>query len=255
MLRAKNAARQAGSAATGSVSYAAAAAAEREADRLYRTKQLSEATAKFYEASGLFRSAELTPSARQQQTPSSPRPEPERTPPVTQQPPAAPPAAPPQTSTPTLPTADNAVQLPPSAAPRVPPAPVPAPRQQEAPITAAEGAVSPSAENGVRELLRKYEQAMEARSVEAVRRVWPGISSSQEDALRREFQQARRIEVAVDDPHIALTGATGTATFIRRYHIITVDGQKLDRNSRTTMSVRRAGTDWVIDRVHFEAIR
>jgi hypothetical protein len=107
----------------------------------------------------------------------------------------------------------------------------------------------------VRELLRRYEQAIEARSVDAVRRVWPGLAAAQEDALRREFQQARRIDVEVDDPHITVTGTTGTVTFIRRYHIFTVDGQKLERNSRTTMSVRRAGADWVIDRVNFEAIR
>jgi hypothetical protein len=107
----------------------------------------------------------------------------------------------------------------------------------------------------VRELVRRYQQAMEARSLDAIRRVWPGLSGVQEDALRREFQQARRIEVEVDDPRITLTGATGTVVFIRRYHITTVDGQRLDRNSRTTMSVRRAGADWLIDRVNFEAIR
>lgn len=263
MLRAKSAARQAGSAATGSPSYAAAAAAEREAARLYQARQLPEATAKFYEASGLFRSAELTPppvaSGRAQPAPqSSPRsqPEPGATPTQTTAP--TPPATQTgQAATPSVPAAENPVQLPPSPAPRLPPppAPAPAPRQTEAPITAAEGASSPPAENGVRDLLRRYEQALESRSLEAIRRVWPSLSGPQEDALRREFQQTRRIEVDIDDPHITLSGGTGTVVFVRRYHLTTVDGQRLDRNSRTTMSVRRAGSDWVVDRVHFEAIR
>jgi serine/threonine-protein kinase len=256
MLRAKTAARQAGSAAMSSRSYAAAAAAEREGERLYRGRQHPEATAKFYEASGLYHSAELTPppvtSARPQPSqPTSPRPEPERTEPSPQPPPEPAPAAPPKTSAPALPTTEKPVQLPSGAAPRIPP--TPAPRQAEPPITAAEGASSP--ENAVRELVRRYQQAMEARSLDAIRRLWPGLSGVQEDALRREFQQARRIEIEVDDPRITLTGATGTVVFIRRYHITTVDGQRLDRNSRTTMSVRRAGTDWLIDRVNFEAIR
>lgn len=260
MLRAKSAARRAGSAATSSASYAAAAAAEREANRLYRARQLSEAAGKFYEASGLFRSAELTPppaaSSRAQPAPQSvPRPQPEPTP-TTQPSQSGPPAATPtQTAPPTVPAAENPVQLPPTVAPRLPPPPAPAPRQTEAPITAAEGASSPPAENGVRDLLRRYEQALESRSLEAIRRVWPALSGPQEDALRREFRQTRRIEVDIDDPHITLSGGTGTVVFVRRYHLTTVDGQRLDRNSRTTMSVRRAGSDWVIDRVHFEAIR
>ena len=61
MNRAKAAARQAGSAATSSASYAAALAAEREGQRLYQAGHSAEAAAKFYEANGLFRSAELTP--------------------------------------------------------------------------------------------------------------------------------------------------------------------------------------------------
>ena len=260
--RARTTAREAGSTATGSASFAAAAAAEREGNRLYQARRYPEAAAKFYEASGLFRSAELTPSSiaagRPPLTPPQDRP-PARSP---AEPPAAQPnqtapqttASPPQT-TPTVPAAENPVQLPQTSAPRVPPPPAPAPKQAEAPITAAEGAASPQAENGVRDLLRRYEQAMESRSLDAIRRVWPALSGSQEDALRREFQQTRRIEVEVDDPHISLSGSTGTVTFIRRYHLTTVDGQRLDRNSRTTLSVRRAGSEWVIDRVNFEAIR
>ena len=261
MQQAKATARQAGSVATGSSSFAAGAAAEREGNRLYQGRQFSEAAAKFYEASGLFRSAELTPTApvTARPAPAPPEQQPTRTqaePTATQPPqPASPGGATPPQATPTVPAAETPVQLPPTSAPRVPPAPTPAPRQVEAPITAAEGQSSPQAENGVRDLLRRYEQAMESRSLEAIRRVWPGLSGSQEDALRREFQQTRRIEVDVDDPHITLTGNTGTVTFIRRYHLTTVDGQRLDRNSRTTMSVRRTGADWVIDRVNFEAIR
>jgi serine/threonine-protein kinase len=260
MLRAKTAARAAGPAATSSASYAAAAEAEREANRLYKARELREATAKFNEASGLFRGAELTPPpvapGRSQPTqPSSPRPQPEPATPRTETPASPPPAAPPQTTTPAIPTAEKPVQLPSSSAPRLPPPPAPAPKQAEAPITAAEGASSPPAENGVRDLLRRYEQALEARNLEGIRRVWPTLSGGQEDALRREFQQTRRIEVDIDDPQISITGATGTVIFVRRYHLTTVDGQRLDRNSRTTMSVRRAGSDWVIDRVHFEAIR
>ena len=135
------------------------------------------------------------------------------------------------------------------------PAP-PAPRTEKPqPITAAEGATSPGAEEAIRELVRRYAQALEARSIDALKRAWPGLQGAQEEAVRKEFMHARRIEVDVDDTKVSVSGSTGTVSFIRRYHLSTVDGQRLDTNSRTTMSVRRAGNEWVIDRVRFEALR
>jgi hypothetical protein len=107
----------------------------------------------------------------------------------------------------------------------------------------------------VRDLLRHYEQALEARNVDALKRVWPTLGGAQEEAIRKEFAYARQIEVTIDNAEIAVSGASATATFIRRYQLSTVDGQKLLTNSRTTMSARRVGSDWIIDRVRFEAIR
>ena len=199
----------------------------------------------------MFRSAELTAP-----TPSSPpaaRPQPSEPVPS---PPSAPPAAPPRSNpTPTVPTAEGQVQLPPAPAPRVPPPDTaPAPKQTPV-ITAAEGAASPSAEQGIRELLKRYEQALEARNIDALKRIWPSLPGSQEQAVRTEFMHARRIEVDVDDPNIGGTGASGTVSFVRRYNLTTVDNQRPVTNSRTTMTVRRAGADWVIDSVRFETIR
>lgn len=249
MTRAKAAARQAGPAATGSAAYVAAAAAEREAVRLFNARQLPEATAKFYEASGLFRSAELTsaaaPAPPSQRAESKPQPAPT--------PPAAPPSV---SSTPSLPPGESQIQLPPAPAPRVPPPAAPPPKPTAPPATtAAEGTASPVANDAIRELVRRYEQALEARNIDALKRIWPTLQGSQEDAMRKEFAYARRIDVGIDDLDITVSGGSGTATFLRRYELATVDGQRHSSNSRTTMSVRRAGADWLIDRVRFEGIR
>ena len=96
---------------------------------------------------------------------------------------------------------------------------------------------------------------MESRSLDALKRVWPSLQGSQEDAVRREFQQSRRIHVDIDDSNIEVSAGSGTVTFVRRYQIVTTDNQKLDRTSRITMTVRRAGSEWVIDRLRFEPIR
>ncbi|MGH9314654.1 MAG: protein kinase domain-containing protein, partial [Vicinamibacterales bacterium] len=59
MIRARASARAANAPALASGSYRAAGEVERDAQRLYQAGRLAEATAKFYEASGLFRSAEI----------------------------------------------------------------------------------------------------------------------------------------------------------------------------------------------------
>jgi hypothetical protein len=251
MIRAKANARQAGAAAIASPPYAGATAAEREGVRHFQARRYQEAATKFYVASELFHAAEQARAAP------TPVPPPE---PAQQRPTAsststvpAPPASPPvQTSTPTLPPGEPPV-LPPAAAPKPPVAPPPS----RPPVpSAAEGASSPvSSETAIKELLKRYQQAMESRSLEALKKIWPTLQGSQEDAVRREFQQSRRIDMSIDDAVIEVSGASGTARFVRRYQILTVDNQRLDRTSRTTMTVRRTGTDWVVDRVRFEPIR
>ena len=48
---------------------------------------------------------------------------------------------------------------------------------------------------------------------------------------------------------------TAIVTFIRRYQLTTVDGQRPLTNSRTTMNARRVGGEWLIERVRFEGLR
>ena len=96
---------------------------------------------------------------------------------------------------------------------------------------------------------------MESRSLEDLKRIWPGLGGTQLDALRRQFQEASSISVDVIDPHIQLTGATGTSatvTFTRHY-VVTFSGQAKPEqsDSRTVMEVRRNGNAWVIDSVRF----
>jgi len=137
----------------------------------------------------------------------------------------------------------------------VPPAAAPAQERAAPPITAAEGPATPSTDEAIRELLKRYEQALEARNIDALKRVWPALQGAQEDAIRKEFLHARRIDVEIDDSNIVVAGGSATVTFVRRYQLTTVDGQRLVTNSRTTMSLRRTGRDWHIDRLRFEALR
>ena len=107
----------------------------------------------------------------------------------------------------------------------------------------------------MRELIRRYEQALEARSIDALKRLWPSLQGAQEEAIRQEFMHARRIDVEISNIDIAGSGNTATASFLRRYQLVTVDNQRLLTNSRTTLNARRNGGDWVIERVRFEAMK
>jgi hypothetical protein len=252
MLRAKAAARQAGNRAVRSLSFAEGLSAEREGGRLYRTKQIPEATARFYEAAGHFRSAELAAAASDTQPPpAQARNEPPATTPATPLPapsgsvaPAPPVPSPPATTTapPAEPAGPAPSPIPPIARNPTPPPTIPA----ESPT---------SLEDGVRDLIRRYEQALESRSVEALKRLWPSLQGGQENAIRQEFANTRRIDVEISNIDVAVSGQTATATFVRRYQLFTVDGQSPLRLSRTMLHARRNGGDWLIERVRFEAVK
>ena len=262
MTAAKAAARQKGPAAQRSSAFAAAVAAEREGGRLQDAKRTGEAAEKFYEAAGLFRSAELTPGAPAGREPAAaaptpaeaPRPEP--TPPPVSQAPAAPAVVAPAPSTPpaqpVTPPAEAPVQTPPAA---VPGPPIP-PLTRNPPAGNELPPASPRAtEDEARELVRRYEQALESRSIEALKRIWPSLQGAQEAAVRQEFLHSRRIDVEIENVEISISGPTAIITFIRRYQLTTVDGQRPLTTSRTTMNARRTGSEWQIERVRFEGLK
>ncbi|MGH9370624.1 MAG: hypothetical protein ACRD15_03745, partial [Vicinamibacterales bacterium] len=244
----------------------------RDALRLQRAGRVAEATAKFYEASGLFGSAQLSasseappPSERTEQQGKPPAPPPQAAPPPTSsQPPSAQPtpAQPAPTEpdqTQKTPPAEAPAQQPPGAAPAPPPvAPItrspPTPTTIPAPAAEAPAPAAPG-EDELRDLVRRYEQALEGRSIDALKRLWPTLTGAQEAAIRKEFQYVRRLEVEINNLEMSVSGATATATFIRRYQLYTLDGQDLLRNSRTILSARRSGKDWIIERMRFEAIQ
>ena len=274
MNEARASALAAGATRLAPAAFRAATRVDQDALRLYKAGRLSEAMSRFYEASGLYRSAETTANseaALQRSTPAQPH-----TQPAT--PPASPPSIPPPSASPAVPaptveapqeTAKPQVTAPVTPAPQPaakPPEPLPPPPAAPAPSTrplpsppVAQPldlpARSPTAEERIQELLSRYKSAMESRSLEDLKRIWPGLGGAQLDALRRQFQEASSISVDVIDPHIQLTGATGTSatvTFTRHY-VVTFSGQSKPEqsDSRTVMEVRRNGNAWVIDSMRF----
>jgi serine/threonine-protein kinase len=269
MNAARASARQRGPAVQRSPAFTAALAAEREGGRLQDARRTGEAVQKFYEAAGLFRSAELAsgtppgrePSAVAKGTAEPPAVEPAPSRPAPAPSPASqPPAAPAQASPTPVTPAPQPVTPPPEAPVQTPPAvvpgpPIPALTRTPPAATQAPPPASRASEDELRELVRRYGQALESRSIDALKRIWPSLQGAQEAAVRQEFAQTRRIEVGIEGVEVSVSGATALVTFIRRYQLTTVDGQRPLRNSRTTMNARRVGGEWLIERVRFEALQ
>jgi serine/threonine-protein kinase len=253
MAAAKKAAAAAAASTLAAPSYAAAVSAERDGANLYRQGRLAEATAKFWEASGLFRSAEIAAQteaaarverarATEASKPTEPAPRALPAPPATTKNvpvPEVPPTLPPTTG------------IPPLSTPVAPPAPPAAPTKP----TAAEPVQPASPASAIAEVLDRYKRALEARNLDAVKRLWPTVSSAQESAMRYEFQNTKSIEVEILNPQITIAGSTATVQFTRRYRLLTKDGQRPETESRTTMILHRNGSGWTIDQVRFDGVR
>ena len=193
----------------------------------------AKATTAAYEAQGLFeaaaaesvgradtRAAAEPPLPRARPTPDEPRP-----------------SAPLPNVTPI--PAPSAAPAPPSP----PPAPVPAERR------------APDPQDAIRRTLQQYTAALEARSLPALKQVWPGLGGAQERAIKAEFGNARQISVTLDSPRIQASGDTATVVATRRYSLTTVDGHELRSDTRSTFQLRAADGGWIIESVRFEQAR
>jgi hypothetical protein len=123
-------------------------------------------------------------------------------------------------------------------------APPPAPAQPSAAELAA------ARDAAISEVLSRYKAAMESRSIDALKRIWPGLSGASEQRLRDEFRHASSITVGILDPRISANNDTATITFVRRYEVV-IDGQPHRSQSDATMSLRRNGNAWVMEGIRF----
>jgi hypothetical protein len=104
-------------------------------------------------------------------------------------------------------------------------------------------------------LLGRYRASLEAKSLATLKDLWPGLGGAQENAIREEFRNARTLRVDLQNPQIQLSGESATVVCRRNYQLTTVDGHNLQSSTRTTLTLRRSGTAWVIEDIRHEAAR
>ncbi|MGH9314983.1 MAG: YybH family protein, partial [Vicinamibacterales bacterium] len=123
------------------------------------------------------------------------------------------------------------------------------------PPPATEPASRAAAEDAIHDLLARYETALETRSLDALKRLWPTLGGAQQEAIQNEFRHASRIRVEIIGPRIAVSGSSATVSFLRRYELVTVDSQRLSSDTPTTMTLRRSDGAWIIETIRFDAPR
>jgi serine/threonine protein kinase len=206
------------SGAEGLGTYRNAIATEGEAAGLYAAGQFGRAAARAVEAEAMYRAADIEAraekSARERlRSESSPPPTPAAEPKRVEDPPRVEPPPPVQAE----PTPDTA---------------------------------NPS--ELIHAVLNQYVAALEARSIGALKGLWPSLPPAQEQAIRAEFANARTLQVRLSEPRIDVNGTSATVTAVRDYQLVTADGHRLGRTTRMIMRLRRTGETWVIDSVTYQ---
>ncbi len=202
--------------------YRRAISTEGEAAGLYAAGQFARAAARALEAEAMYRGAEIEARAEQGARERL-RAESTPTPPVRTEAPVEPPTV-----------------VPPRA--ELPPPPA---RTEPAPET-------PDSRESIRAVVNQYVGALEARSLAALKALWPSLPAAQERAIRSEFANARSLQVRLTDLRIDVDGATATVTAMRQYQIVTSENHRLASTSRMTMRMRRMGEAWTIDGVTYQ---
>ena len=107
----------------------------------------------------------------------------------------------------------------------------------------------------IRDVITKYESALESRDISALKRIWPDLAGRQEAALRMEFQNARAIDVNLVGVGVRVAGTAATVSCQRNYRVTTADGKTLQTATQMTMTLDSRDGSWTIANIQHEAIR
>ena len=124
--------------------------------------------------------------------------------------------------------------------------------QVEAPDRARDAAQKESDRRGVEEALRGYKAAWESKDLDRLKTLWPGLDGGTEKKIKQTFEFSRSIKIDLQLTNISITRDAATVTCQRQDRTVTVTGDKLTSKKpfKTTITLRRTGSTWVIEDVH-----
>ena len=144
----------------------------------------------------------------------------------------------------TVPTAarPTAIAAPGGTSPAADRPPVAAPAAAAAEAAAPPSAAAVSAE--IAATARAYAHAIESRDLAAVRRVYPGLTDTQESGFRQFFDAARNLHVTFAVSGVEVAGTTADARLTGTYDFTTTDGQHQRQPVEFAATLRREDGVW-----------
>ena len=148
---------------------------------------------------------------------------------------AAAPTSPPVIPPPTVTRQETAVSPPPVAS--ISP---PVVQKQEAPAPAP---ATPNAAD-IGPTVQAYARAIESRDISAIRRVYPGLTSSQQQGFEQFFQAARSINVTFRVTNVEVSGSSADARLVGSYEYATAAGKAERQPVSFAATLRHDGNSW-----------
>jgi hypothetical protein len=104
-------------------------------------------------------------------------------------------------------------------------------------------------EDTIMDVIAQYVSGLENQSLPALKRVWPTLAATRSAQYNPNSRTPARFRRSFKDPRITIKGDITTVTGLRKHSLVTQDGQRLSSVTKTTMTLRRSGDAWVIERI------
>jgi hypothetical protein len=101
----------------------------------------------------------------------------------------------------------------------------------------------PSAEQGVREALRRYEAAYESLDAQGVKRILPSVNAQE---LAKAFAAYKVYEMTVEVGQIDVQGSTARATCVVKRSFTPKVGRGASVSTNSVFRLEKVGGDWIV---------
>jgi serine/threonine-protein kinase len=103
---------------------------------------------------------------------------------------------------------------------------------------------SPATREDIAPIVEAYARAIESRDIGAIRRVYPGLTSTQQQRWEAFFQSARSINVTLRIASLDGSPTTAEARLAGSYEFVSAEGRTEKQPDTITASFRKEGGSW-----------
>lgn len=118
----------------------------------------------------------------------------------------------------------------------------------DSPETGSAAAAESADRQAVLEVLESYEEAMEAKDLEALKELWPRLSEVKAEArtISMSFDLTRSLDLDLEVSNVEIGGDEATVECVRRDEITLTNGEIFENESFVRFRLRRADGAWRI---------